>query len=195
MNATLTDLEIHKSIKAGGVKRQQAIAALYGEKQLKHQVIAFVEKNSGNREDGIDIFHEGLITLDENIRKGKYEPRGQLRGYLFSVCRFLWLNRLKKNKRMVYTDDEAQLDNVSYETPESLSLNQEQKDIISVLLGQLGSKCSKILELWKLSYSMEEIATEAGLKNANVARKQRYNCYQRFLKIIDGQPNLKSILN
>ena len=95
---------------------------------------------------------------------------------------------------MVYTAEDAELDQVSFETPESLSLDDEQKNILGRLLSQLGTKCEQILELWKLSYSMEEIASKVGLKNASVARKQRYNCYQKLLQIVDKQPNLKNIL-
>ena len=194
MTTTFTDIELVENIKTGGMKRQNAITHIYRDKQLKNQVVSFVKKNSGNQEDGIDIFHEGIIALDENIRKNKYQQRGPLRGYLFSTCRFLWLNKLKRNQRMVYTAENSQLDQVSFETPESLSLNGEQKDILGKLLGQLGDKCKQVLELWKLSYSMEEIAAQVGLKNATIARKQRYNCYQKLLRVVDSQPNLKTIL-
>lgn len=194
MTSRLTDAELVANIKAGGSKRQAAIGDLYRDKKLKNQIIAFVTKNSGNKEDGIDIFHEGIISLDDNIRKNKYQGKGQLRGYLYSICRFLWLNKLKRNDRMIYTDEVKQLDQVSYETPESLSLSEEQKNILARLLSQLGPKCEQILEMWKLTYSMEEIAEKVGLKNAGMARKQRYVCYKKLLKIVEGQPNLKTIL-
>ena len=189
LNNNLLDL-----IKAGGAQRQKAIALIYRDQKLKNQVIDFVKRNSGNHEDGIDIFHEGIIAFDENVRKGKYRGEGNLKGYLFSTCRFIWLNRLKRDKRMVYTEEISQLDEVSYETPESLSMQEEQKKILAKLLGSLGEKCEKILELWKLSYSMEEIAEQVGLKDAGVARRQRYKCYQKLLTILDKEPNLKTLL-
>ncbi len=189
LNNNLLDL-----IKAGGADRQKAIALIYRDQKLKNQVVDFVKKNSGSKEDGIDIFHEGIIAFDENVRKDKYRGDGNLKGYLFSICRFIWLNRLKRDKRMVYTEETSQLDEVSYETPESLSMEEEQKKILSNLLSRLGEKCEKILELWKLSYSMEEIAQEVGLKDAGVARRQRYKCYQKLLQILDNEPKLKTLL-
>ena len=75
-----------------------------------------------------------------------------------------------------------------------MSLANEQKNVIQQLLGRLGDKCQKILELWKLSYSMEEIATQVGLKDAGVARRQRYNCYQKLLKIVEQEPSLLNFL-
>lgn len=194
MTSNYTDAILIEHIKAGGMKRQAAIAHIYRDKALKNQVVAFVRKNSGSKDDGIEIFHEGIITFDDNIRKNKYKDEGKLNAYLFSMCRFLWLNKLKRNKRMVYTDESSQFEEISYDTPESLSMNNEQKDILGQLLSRLGEKCEKILELWKLSYSMEEIAQIVGLKDAGVARRQRYNCYQKLLQILDKEPNLKNSL-
>ena len=151
--------------------------------------------NNGNRDDGIDIFHEGIIALDENVRKDKFKGDGKLKGYLYSICRFLWLNRLKKDQRIKYTSEQHELDQVTLTTPEHLSLAAEQKQILDQLLGRLGNKCQRILELWKLSYSMEEIATDVGLDNAGIARRKRYNCYQKRLQIIEQEPNLRNILN
>ena len=171
MTGVFLDGNLLENIKRGGALRQKAIAFIYRDKELKNQVINFVRKNGGSREDGIDIFHEGIIAFDDNIRKDKYKGEGKLKGYLFSICRFLWLNKLKRNKRMVYTDENNQLDQVSYDTPESLSMDEEQKNIIGKLLGQLDKKCEQILELWKLSYSMEEIAEKVGIERCRNCKK------------------------
>lgn len=194
MKSITNENSLLEDIKSGGMRRQQAIASIYKDNQLKNQVVSFVKNNSGNSEEGIDIFHEGIIALDDNVRKDKYRGDGNIKGYLYSICRFLWLNRLKKDKRMVYTEDTATLDQVSIDTPESLSLADEQKKILNQLLQMLGDKCQQILEMWKLSYSMEEIAEKVGLENAGIARRQRYNCYQKLLNIIDSEPALKNIL-
>ena len=189
-----TDERLCKDIREGGRRRQKAIAEIYGEVKLKNQVVAFVKKNSGSHDDGVEIFHEGIISLDHNIRNHKYRGEGNLQGYLFSTCRFLWLNRLKRDKRMVYTETESTLDQISVETPESLSLAKEQKQVLDALLGKLGDKCKHILQLWKLSYSMEEIAEKVGLGNAGIARRQRYNCYQKLLKMIDTDSSIRTLL-
>lgn len=194
MKPLFSDTLIIEYIKAGGQKRQKAISLIYKDEKLKKQIISFVTNNSGSRDEGIDIFHEGIIAFDENVRNNKYKGTGQLKGYLYSTCRFLWLNRLKRDKRMVYTSEQSELDQVSLDTPEHLSMKEEQKEIIHQLLSLLGEKCQKILELWKLSYSMEEIAQEVGLKDAGIARRQRYNCYQKLLQEIDKKPNLRNVL-
>lgn len=194
MNNMLNRSSLYEDIKHGGVKRQKAISIIYQDLKLKNQIVAYVKRNSGSRDEGIDVFHEGIIALDDNIRKNKFRGEGDLNAYLYSICRFLWLNKLKRNKRMVYTENESELDQVQHHTPESLSLESEQKEIINQLLNRIGDKCKKILELWKLSYSMEEIAERVGLGNAGIARRQRYNCYQKLLKIVDEESGLRNVL-
>lgn len=194
MKSMLDNASLWEDIKHGGMKRQKAIATIYQDADLKNQIVAMVKKNSGSRDEGIDVFHEGIIAMDDSIRKNKYRGEGTLSAYLYTICRFNWLNKLKRNKRMVYTEEEQQLDQVQYENPETISLAEEQKKIINTLLGKIGEKCKQILELWKLSYSMEEIAEQVGLANAGIARRQRYNCYQKLLAVVDSQPQLKNIL-
>lgn len=194
MTAVTLNNELVNQIKLGGLNRQRAIAQIYQDKRLKKQVVDFVHKNSGSKEDGIDIFHEGIIAFDENVRKEKYRGEGDLKGYLYSICRFIWLNRLKRDRRMVYTSENEQLDDIIYDTPETKSLKDEQKHLLDQVLGQLSEKCQKILEMWKLSYRMEEIATQVGLKDAGVARRQRYKCYQKLIQFLDEKPTLKNLL-
>ena len=87
-------------------------------------MVAFVKKNSGNHEEGVEIFHEGIIALDANVRNGKFRGESSIQGYLFSICRFIWFNKIRKNKRVELTDDMTRLDQVNLETPESISLGR-----------------------------------------------------------------------
>ena len=96
MITTFSEEAIIESIEAGGQKRQRAIALIYEDRALKNQIVAFVKSHNGNHEDGVDVFHEGIIAFDKNIRGGNYKGEGKLKGYLYSTCRFIWLNKLKR---------------------------------------------------------------------------------------------------
>ncbi len=190
----LNEKQLLAAIQAGGSQRQRAIAQVYSDRQLKMKVIRFVRNNNGIEQDGVDMFHEGIIVLDRNIRNGKFREEGTLKGYLYSTCKLLWMNQIRKNTRVSYTDDNFKLDETVHETPESLSLQKEQATVLRKVLATLGEKCQKVLELWKLSYSMEEIAQAVGLQNASIARKQKYRCYQSLLQKIEGNEQLKAFL-
>ena len=191
---TFSDVEVIAAIKEGGRKRQNAIRFLYKDVSLKNKVIQFVKRNSGNMEDGQDMFHEGIIVLDRNIRQDKFKQESSVQGYLFSICRFLWMNQIRKQSKMTYTEDNRELDSTDTETPESQLFSSEQKDILRKLINHLSERCQKILELWKLSYSMEEIAEKLNFSSAAMARKNKYRCHQSLLTIIKDNPQLVNSL-
>lgn len=189
-----TDQELVTAIKNGGAARQEAIRFVYDKKSLRQKVIQFVRNNRGNEEDGQDMFHEGIIVLDRNIREDKFRAESSLEGYLYSICRFLWQNQRRKKARVELKDDPSQMDQVESATPEILLLSEEKKNLLQRALAQLGERCKRILQLWQLSYSMEEIATEMEFSSAQMARKNKYRCQQSLTKFLKEQPQWKQWL-
>jgi len=186
----LSDEEIVKAIKSGGRGRQDVIRHLYNQKDVKGKIIQFVQRNSGNFQDGQDMFHEGIIVMDRNIRQDKFKMESSVNGYLFSICRFLWMNQIRKQGKMTLTEDNSRLDDVDKITPETQLFDDEQKNVLRKLMSQLGERCQKILELWKLSYSMEEIAKELGFSSSAMARKNKYRCQKSLMDIVGKNPEL-----
>lgn len=189
-----TDQELVAAIKKGGPGRQEAIRYVYNKADLRRKVIHFVRNNQGNEEDGNDMFHEGIIVLDRNIREDKFRAESSLEGYLYSICRFLWQNQRRKKARVDLKEDPSQLDQVEATTPEIQLLTEEKKSLLRRALEQLGERCKRILELWQLSYSMEEIAAEMEFSSAQMARKNKYRCQQSLLKFLQDQPKWKQWL-
>ena len=95
----ISDDELVKAIKKGGLEREKALRHLYFRKKVREAIVQNVLANSGNMHQAKDIFHEGIITLDENIREGKYRGQGSLNSYLRSICRFKWLKVLEKERK------------------------------------------------------------------------------------------------
>ncbi len=179
-----TDKKLVEDILSGGTARQRAIKEIYLWKDLREKVISFVRQNSGNEADGQDVYQEGIIVLDRNIREKKFRGDSTLSLYLFASCRFVWMNQLRKNQRLNLEADPLTMDKPTEETPEFAYITKERRAILKTLLNQLGEKCQKILEMWQLSYSMTEIAKAMDLKNEKMARKSKYRCQQALMKII-----------
>lgn len=191
MNAVnYSDSEIVKAIKSGGSRRQDVIRFLYKQKDLKTKIIQFIQRNSGNLQDGQDMFHEGIIVMDRNIRQDKFKMDSSVNGYIFSICRFLWMNQIRKQGKTALTDDNTRLDDVEEITPETQLFSEEQKSMLRTLMSQLGERCQKILELWKLSYSMNEIAQELNFSSPAMARKNKYRCQKSLMDIVSQNPEL-----
>jgi len=183
-------MDLAAAIRSGGPKREQALSNLYNVTGLFFKIKQMVTNHGGNEEDARDVFHEGIITLDRKIRQNEYEDRGTIESYLFGVCRFIWSNQQRKNKRVELKEDFTPFDRSSGENPLDTMLNNEGQHLVATLFGQLGENCSKILTLWKLSYSMNEIAEEMGLPSGENARKHKFRCYQKLLGLIDNSPEL-----
>lgn len=189
-----TDDEIIQAIKQGGTQRQLAIRHIYKDEAFSQKVIQFVQANTGNYQDGQDMFHEGIIVLDRNIRNDKFRGESSLKGYLYSTCRFLWMNQIRKKSKVSLTEDQQVMDSNDLESPEVIALKDEKKMLLSKILEQLGDRCKKVLELWRLSYSMEEIASQVGLSSAAMATKTKYRCHKQLIQFLNEHPQLMDLL-
>lgn len=72
--------------------------------------------------------------------------------------------------------------------------NEEEELEVGSFLIQLSGICRNLLLDWSEGYSMEEIASRNGLKNAHTARSKRYNCFLQFMDILRRNNMLKESL-
>lgn len=190
-----SDEQLMEGIKQGGMAREAALRQIYRDTNLQRMVTAYVRNHRGDATEGQDMFHEGIIVLDRNIREGKFRGESPLKGYLYSICRFLWMNQMRKLSHAKPFAEMPIENEADLETPEIQMVAQERKDLLNRLLNELGERCQRILELWKLSYSMEEIAETIGFSSADMARKAKYRCHLSLLEIIQQNPNIAPSLS
>ncbi len=189
---TLMDVELDKNlvelIRKGGADREQALSRIYLDSGVKTKLNSMITNNHGNMHDGEDFYQEAIIVLDRNIREGNFRLEGSLSSYLYSIGKYLWMNHLRK-KRLTLKENFTDGEMVSHAiSPDAILMNDQRKDQLKNLINKLGQRCQNILELWQLSYSMDEIAQKLGLTDASVARKAKYDCQQQLIKIIQSNP-------
>lgn len=189
-----SDEQLVEAIRQGGANRQAALKDIYNDKNLQRMVISYVRNHRGDATEGQDMFHEGMIVLDRNIREGKFRGEAPVKGYLYSICRFLWMNQMRKRSHAQPMAEVPIENDIDYDTPEIQLVAQERKDLLHGLLSELGERCQRILELWKLSYSMEEIAEAIGFSSADMARKAKYRCHLSLLEALQKSSDLASLL-
>ena len=182
--------EIISAIKSGGRERDRAISFLYSHSGVFQSFTHYISQNKGNLQDAEDIFQDAVIVFDRSIRSNKYRGTSSLKAYFFSICKLSWMNRLRKNKKIHLVADHSKFDRNDTDSPESLFVNDERKQMLTAIVDQLGEKCAKIIKLWQLSYSMEEIAKKTGASSALIARKSKYRCMKSLLKLIDNRSDL-----
>lgn len=182
-------------IVAGGSRRTKALQLIYQNRALRDMVNAFVRNNKGNETDAQDVFHDAMIILDQNVRNGKFRGEAPLNGYMYSICRFVWMNRMRKQSHTVLPETMPPDEGAEpADAADMRLLDEERRDVLGQLLNTIGERCRKILELWKLSYSMEEIAEQLGFSSADMARKAKYRCHVSLLEQVKNNPKWGDML-
>jgi RNA polymerase sigma factor (sigma-70 family) len=161
---------------------KKAIEAIYRENYTVIQ--GFVLNNNGSVDDARDIFQEAMIVLYEKALSGTFELHCQLRTYMYSVCRRLWLKRLQHDQKFT-TKVESLLETVHVE--EELEDHEKKNTdfmIMESAMNKIGEPCKSLLDAYYLQKkSMQDIASEFGYTNADNAKTQKYKCLVRLKKI------------
>jgi RNA polymerase sigma factor (sigma-70 family) len=129
-----------------------------------------------------------MIVLYEKVSSGSFELTCQIRTYLYSVCRRLWLKRLHQMQRL---NPSAESVDEVVPVEEELDVHEKRNADLIVMenaLNKIGEPCKSLLEAYYLQKkSMPEIAEFFGYTNADNAKTQKYKCLVRLKKIFFAQ--------
>jgi RNA polymerase sigma factor (sigma-70 family) len=161
---------------------RQAAETIY--RQHYNMVQSLVTNNNGSFDDARDIFQEAIIVLYQKAKSGSFELNCQLKTYLYSVCRRLWLKRLQQQQQYL-PDMNGLADTVPVEEEiEAHSQRNAQFTMMEKAMLHLGEPCRSLLEAFYLQKkNMTEIASHFGYTNADNAKNQKYKCLMRLRKL------------
>jgi DNA-directed RNA polymerase specialized sigma24 family protein len=117
----------------------KAIAYLL--KANEKPVYSYVIKNEGNRDAASILLVEGVTELILNIRTDKFKEQSSINTYLFSICRSLWLRKLKLDKRHVELSDQK-MNSLVHEPSNPVDLDKLRFEL-SDLLENIGNQCKQ----------------------------------------------------
>jgi len=147
-------------------------------------ILQMVVMNNGTDDDAKDIFQESVIVLYDKVKSGNFELNSKLKTFIYSVCRRLWLKRLKQLSR-----NSGSIKDFEDVLPVEPDLERhEEKDRqfrqMEESLNKLGEPCKTIIEDFYINNrSMQEICAKFGYTNADNAKNQKYKCLQRLKKM------------
>ncbi|MBI2283619.1 MAG: sigma-70 family RNA polymerase sigma factor [Bacteroidetes bacterium] len=154
-------------------------------------VQAFILQNNGSYDDARDIFQEAMIALYEKAQSESFVLTSQIKTYVYSICRRLWLKRLQQLGRYA-----NRVDNLEETVPveEDLEIHEKRNAEFAIMdraLNSLGEPCKSLLEGYYLKkMGMQELAAEFGYTNADNAKNQKYKCLMRLKKLFFSQYNI-----
>ncbi|HTD40110.1 MAG TPA: sigma-70 family RNA polymerase sigma factor [Mucilaginibacter sp.] len=143
----------------------------------------FTRQNNGDEEDAKDLLQDAIITFYDNLRSGKY-LQSNLKGYLLTICRNKWLDKLDKLKRqankikdIISGQEEAEEDRQFEFRIHRTSLSEYLQEG----LNKLGEPCKTLIEATVyLKLRMEQVAQDYGYADAHSARQQKLRCLKRL---------------
>lgn len=168
----MSDADVLHDLRNG--KAERAFTRLY-----KHldEVTRMVRSHSGSRTEARDLFQDALVILHEKALGSEFTPNGTIGGYLYGVCRNLWLAELRSKGR------EAQVQKlVAREAlPTALDLAEEQELLRAELAFQaLSEKCRELLTRFYLNDEpLMVVAHALGLAGEGAAKTRKYKCLEQ----------------
>ena len=176
-------------LKGLALNDSKAIETIY--KDNFTMVQAFILQNNGSYDDARDIFQEAMIALYEKAQNESFVLTCQIKTYVYSICRRLWLKRLQQLGR--YSNQVDSLDE-TVPVEEDLEIHEKRNAEFAIMdraMNSLGEPCKSLLEGYYLKkMGMQELAAEFGYTNADNAKNQKYKCLMRLKKLFFSQYNI-----
>jgi RNA polymerase sigma factor (sigma-70 family) len=180
--------ELHEQALLKGLANNDSkvVEALY--KSHFNMIQHFVVNNNGSFDDARDVFQEALMALYEKVQSDSFVLTCQIKTYLFSICKHLWLKRLHQMGKYSIPLS-SQEETVSVE--EDFGAIEKQDAAFAIMenaLKSLGEPCKSLLEGYYINKKgMQELAQDFGYTNADNAKNQKYKCLMRLKKLFFTQ--------
>lgn len=165
---------------------KQAVETIYRDNYSAIQ--SFVLNNNGSVDEARDIFQEAMIVLYEKARSPSFSLNCQLRTFVYSVCRRLWLKRLQQLSK--YSTQVESLEDTVPVDEEIEDHEKKNEDFVLMehAMAKIGEPCKSLLDAYYIQKkSMQDIAAEFGYTNADNAKTQKYKCLMRLKKLFFAQ--------
>ena len=158
------------------------------------KIKTMITRFGGTSDDAKDVFQDGVIVLYRKIKTGDFEPNGNPEGFLYTMCRNLWLNKMKRDSKMAHPTKLPDLEDENANVLQHFQL-KEKEDQIKGIFEKLGDRCAKLLKMtYLLHYNTEEIAKEMELSSTDVVKTTKSRCKSKLMELLEEQPHLRTIL-
>lgn len=194
MNKTPDEKEILAALLGSEANRREAFNWIFKKSGWREWVVQHVRQHDGDEQMGEDVFQETTILFDRNLREGRFRGESSVRTYFFGIAKQHWFNR-RRSLRKIEALENQQFADVQGESSEQIFEQEERRLTVESILQAIGEHCQRVLALYKLSFSNEEIARELGLSSPELAKKYAYRCREKFREFVVSRPDLVAFFN
>lgn len=170
----MSDPELLTALRSG--KAEAAFIQLY--RQLP-DVTTWIRSHGGSRTEARDIFQDALVILHEKVSEPAFTASGPVAGFLFGICRNLWLSELRakgRSEKHIAAIAVEQND----EEPVMASVNEPLMQLAERAFAALGEKCRELLSRFYIgNESLTTIAQAFGYTGEGAAKTRKYKCLEQ----------------
>jgi DNA-directed RNA polymerase specialized sigma24 family protein len=180
---SIKEIDIPQHIKQG--KYDLIVPLLY--KNVLPLVQRYVRKNNGNKEDAFDVFHDAILIFYKQVLTNQLTVGDNVYGYLYKISIHNWLNKLKRDKKIQYSDtlpEPMTMDNVS-------NNSNERSLTIEKILNQTGDKCKEVLHYSLFTeVLLEDVQLYLNYPSVSALKMQIMRCKQKLKSYLEENPHL-----
>lgn len=181
----LPDQQLLQLLQSGDPSLQEN-AFRYFYRQYFGLIESLIVSNSGQKEEVPDIFHDALIVLFNKAKEKDFHISSSFKTYFYSICKNLWLMRLRKAKRNVELKDQHEQIELEDNHFETLEVN-EKRDLLLSLLGEMGEECQRILNLFYFrKMKIKQIQEDLSFVSEQVTKNKKGKCLQKIRTKVMG---------
>jgi RNA polymerase sigma factor (sigma-70 family) len=176
---TLTDSSLIDSIVGENAKKRfSAFEVLY--KQNFNSIQSFVIKNHGTKDEAKDIFQDAMIIVYRNLVNKSFKEDSKLSTYLFSICKNLWFQRIRKLKIV-----EFQSVDVAENLSENFEITKVDSSLLNELLDKLKSDCKQLLIAFYYERKpMRDLMEIFKLGSEQAAKTKKLRCLNGLIDLV-----------
>jgi RNA polymerase sigma factor (sigma-70 family) len=176
---TLTDSSLIDSIVGENAKKRfSAFEVLY--KQNFNSIQSFVIKNHGTKDEAKDIFQDAMIIVYRNLVNKSFKEDSKLSTYLFSICKNLWFQRIRKLKVV-----EFQSVDVAENLSENFEITKVDSSLLNELLDKLKSDCKQLLIAFYYERKpMRDLMEIFKLGSEQAAKTKKLRCLNGLIDLV-----------
>ena len=149
------------------------------------RITQFITRNGGNADDAKDVFQDAIIIIYEKAKHEDFTLSSGFYTLLYGICRNVWGNRLQKKSRQTVTLlDDYKYSNYVVDGLNELIEREEEAKVFWSAFQKLGEDCQRLLRLFFDKVKMSEIVKIMGLSSESYAKKRKFVCKERLVKLV-----------
>ncbi|AXT21019.1 sigma-70 family RNA polymerase sigma factor [Flavobacteriaceae bacterium AU392] len=162
--------------------------------KLLPRVIVYIKRNNGTAQDAEEIFQNALFQLITRAKVNSVQIKSSFEGYIFTICKNLWLKELNNRKKEVRNEGVFELKANENDTITSI-LEQEKWDLFEEKLKLLTDNCRALLKDFFNKVSYKTIVAKFKYSCENVAFQRVFKCKKKLADLIKADSKYRNLVS